>query len=166
MQCKAPFQEKKRWGRVWYNISVDLLLTTDLSFWWIISSCNNTLWREHFKVKLARRLALKAANSCAILIFSRHRNIILSNRGLGLLRRIILLEKLIPSPKSSLIYTSSLINYFNILCQNNVSNQVLGQCGLICEHNFCMHSNQNKCTVYKQAFKFVQTVHTCKQTLP
>ena len=28
---------------------------------------------------------------------------------------------------------------------------------------FCMHFNQNKCTVCKQDFKFVQTVHTCIQ---
>ena len=35
-------------------------------------------------MKLARCLALRAANSCAILVFSHLQNIILLNRGLGL----------------------------------------------------------------------------------
>ena len=46
-------------------------------------------WGEHFEVRLARHLALRAANSCAILVFSRLRNIILAKRELGLLWRII-----------------------------------------------------------------------------
>ena len=51
-----------------------------------------TAWtsiREHFKVNLARCLAVRVANSFAILVFSKLGDIVLSNRGIGLVWRII-----------------------------------------------------------------------------